>query len=92
MGLGMKFSIADSLHGYEPQTKPESMTKIEVFFTRNGRRCESWDLHEALDMDDRDLGIDGLDGQFDLYGAVGTFGRVDFDVSFNNRRWLWQPR
>lgn len=92
VGLGMKFAIADSLPGHAPQTKPETMTKIEVFFTRNGRRCESWDLHEALDMDDHDLGIDGLDGQFDLYGAVGTFGGVDFDVSFNNRHWLWQPR
>ena len=91
MGLGMKIAVADSLSGHEPQTNLGMMSKIEVFFTRNGRRGESWDLHEELDKD-RDLGIDGLDGQFDLYGAVGTFGEVDFDVSFNNRDWLWQPR
>ena len=91
VGLGMEFAVADSLLGDETQTKPETMSKIEVFFTRNGRRGESWDLHEELDMD-HDLGIDGLDGQLDLYGAVGTFGGVDFDVSFNNRDWLWQPR
>ncbi|CAD6566535.1 MAG: hypothetical protein ASARMPRED_009087 [Alectoria sarmentosa] len=91
VGLGMTFALADSLPGYEAQSKSETMAKVEVFLTRNGRRGESWDLHEELD-EDEDLGIDGLDGQFDLYGAVGTFGGIDFDASFNSRDWLWQPR
>ena len=87
----MTFAIADNLPEYEAQPKPETMLKVEVFFTRNGWRGESWDLHEELDKD-RDLGVDGLDGQLDLYCAVGTFGGVDFDVSFNHRDWVWQPR
>ena len=91
VGLGMTFAIADNVAGYEAQPKPEAMIKVEVFFTRNGRRGESWDLHEELDKD-QDLGVDGLDGLLDLYCAVGTFGGTDFDVSFNQRDWLWQPR
>lgn len=91
VGLGMTFAVADNRPGYEAQPKFETMTKVEVFFTRNGRRGESWDLHEELDKDE-DLGVDGLDGQLDLYGAVGTFGGIDFDVSFNSRDWLWQSR
>ena len=87
----MTFAIRDSPPGYEAQSKSEPMTKVEVFFTRNGRRGESWDLHEELDKE-KDLGVDGLDGQLDLYCAVGTFGGTDFDVSFNYRDWLWQPR
>lgn len=91
VGLGMTFAVADSLPGYDAQPKSETMAKVEVFFTRNGRRGESWDLHEELDKE-QDLGVDGLDGQFDLYGAVGIFGGIDFDVSLNNRDWLWQPQ
>lgn len=84
----MSFGVSDSLPGYEP--RPTSVN-VEVFFTRNGRRGESWNLHEELDKE-HDLGVDGLDGDIDLYGAVGTFGGVDFDVSFKDRDWLWQPR
>lgn len=87
----MTIALPDSPPGYEAQPKSEIMTKVEVFFTRNGRRGESWDLHEELDKD-QDLGVDGLDGQLDLYCAVGTFGGIDFDVSFNYRDWLWHPR
>ena len=90
VGLGMTFGAANSLQVHETYPNSEQTAKVEVFFTRNGRRGESWDLHEELDNDDKNLGIDGLDGKWDLYGAVGTFGGVDFDVSFNNRDWLWQ--
>lgn len=90
VGLGMTFGVADSPPGYEPWPSSKTMTKVEVFFTRNGRRGESWDLHEELDKE-HDLGVDGLDGEVDLYGAVGIFGGVDFDVSFKDRDWLWQP-
>ena len=87
----MTFAIADSLPSYNAQPKSENIAKVEVFFTRNGRRGERWDLHEELDKE-LDLGVDGLDGQFDLYAAVGTFGGIDFDVSFNKRDWLWLPQ
>ena len=91
IGLGMTFAILGNVPDHKYWSKSERMTKVDVFFTRNGRRGESWNLHAELDMNDKDLGVDGLDGQLDLYGAVGTFGGVDFDISFNNRDWLWQP-
>ena len=87
VGLGMTLGVADNLPGYEPRPTSKTTTKVEVFFTRNGRRGESWDLHEELDKE-HDLGVAGLDGDVDLYGAVGTFGGTDFDVSFKDRDWL----
>ncbi|OOF91049.1 hypothetical protein ASPCADRAFT_211651 [Aspergillus carbonarius ITEM 5010] len=31
-------------------------------------------------------------GDFDLYGAIGLFGGVDFEVLFDPAAWLWTPR
>jgi hypothetical protein len=91
VGLGMTFSIPDSPPAYGEPPQTGTSIKVEIFFTRNGQKEESWNLHEELDADN-DLGVDGLDGQFDLYGAVGTFGGVEFDVSFKRQSWLWLPR
>ena len=91
VGLGMSFSIPTSPPEYAALPKSSTSMKVEVFFTRNGQRSEGWDLHEELDSN-KDLGVDGLDGQFDLYGAVGIFGGVEFEVSFSSRHWLWHPQ
>ena len=91
IGLGMSFSISDSPPAYDISLQTSTSIKVEVFFTRNGKKCEGWNLHEELDADN-DLGVDGLDGRFDLYGAVGTFGGAEIDVLLNSRDWLWQPR
>lgn len=89
LGVGMSFSIPESPPIYgSPQ---QNSIKVEVFLTRNGEKDKSWDLHEELDANE-DLGVDGLDGQFDLYAAVGTFGGLEFDVLFNRQYWLWRPR
>ncbi|GME23192.1 SPla/RYanodine receptor subgroup [Neofusicoccum parvum] len=62
----------------------------EVFFTRDGKRKGGWDLHEELD--ERAIGgTVGLDGDYDVYGAVGVFGGVDFEVFFNQADWLYRP-
>ncbi len=91
VGFGMTFSNLESPPAYSTSPLPRTSLKVEVFFTRNGTKDGSWDLHEELDADN-DLGVDGLDGQYDLYGVVGTFGAVEFDVLFSRRDWLWQPR
>ncbi|KAK4697413.1 hypothetical protein P7C71_g650, partial [Lecanoromycetidae sp. Uapishka_2] len=91
VGLGMTFSIPASPPEYGAPPQTGTSMKIEIFFTKNGHKETGWDLHEELDADN-DLGVDGLDGQFDLYGSVGTFGGVEFDVSFNGQNWLWLPR
>ena len=91
VGLGMSFSMPGSPPEYRDPPSASTGINVEIFFTRNGTKDGSWDLHEELDAE-TDLGVDGLDGQYDLYGVVGSFGAVEFDVLFNSRDWLWQPR
>lgn len=91
IGLGMTFSISDSSPEPARQEAMGTKPKVEVFMTRDGRKAGSWNLHEELDADN-DLGVEGLEGDFDLYGAVGVFGGIEFDVFFNSRDWLWKPR
>lgn len=90
VGLGMTFGIPDSPPEYRELPAEEAKLKVDIFFTRNGKPSGGWSLHEELDAQD-DLGVDGLDGLFDLYGAVGTFGDVRFEAAFSSRDWLWQP-
>ena len=91
VGLGMTFSTPQSPPEYSTSPLSSTSLQVEVFFTRNGTKDGSWDLHEELDSDN-DIGVHGLDGQYDLYSVLGTFGGVEFDVFFNRRDWLWQPR
>jgi hypothetical protein len=60
----------------------------EIFLTRDGREAGRWDLHE--EADEEAGSVEGLEGNFDLYGAVGLFGGVEFDVCFDKAGWLWQ--
>ena len=91
VGIGMTFSIPESPPAYGALQATEATLEVDVFFTRNGKEAGGWSLHEELDAR-KDLGVDGLDGKFDLYGAVGTFGDVEFDAAFNGHNWLWQPK
>ncbi|KAJ5895529.1 hypothetical protein N7495_007220 [Penicillium taxi] len=86
VGLGMVFSLPDRL-GEGP--KGRKLCKAEVFFTRNGQKAGGWDIDEERDGDAG--GIEGLEGDFDLYGAIGLFGGVDFEACFNPAGWLWKP-
>lgn len=91
VGLGMSFCVPDLPPDYEALPHASSKLNIDVFFTRNGREEGGWNLHEELDAA-KDLGVEGLDGRYDLYGAVGTFGGVEYDCLFNRQDWLWLPR
>ena len=82
VGLGMSFSIPNNPPVYGAPSQASTGIDTEVFLTRNGRKCGVWNLHEELD-NTNDLDVNGLDGQFDLYGAVGVFGGVEFDVSMS---------
>ncbi|KAI9923445.1 hypothetical protein ASPWEDRAFT_173747 [Aspergillus wentii DTO 134E9] len=86
IGLGMTFSLPDNVStvsGNEPK-KP----KVDVFCTRNGQKAGGWDLNEETDGESG--GVEGLEGDFDLYGAVGLFGGVEFEVCFDPKNWLWK--
>lgn len=88
VGLGMEFSIPDAPPSYGSTPAQTPIVKVEVFLTRNGIREAGWSLHEELDAQN-DLGVYGLDGQFDLYAAIGTFGGVDYEVYFHGKSHLW---
>ncbi|KAI9039248.1 SSH4 family protein [Aspergillus affinis] len=82
VGLGMTFQLG-------VQRGDKKNLDIEVFLTRQGYKVAGWDLHEQ--QDEEAGGIKGLEGNFDLYGAVGLFGGVDLDVHFNRSHWLYKP-
>jgi hypothetical protein len=90
VGLGMTFQLPGA---EQAQTMNSSFTppasQVRIFFTRNGRESGGWDLHEEVDADAG--GVHGLEGDFDLYGAIGIFGGVEFEAMFDRDGWLWNP-
>lgn len=84
VGIGMTFSVV-------PAYQIGGNGKVEVFFTRNGKRDEGWDLHEERDRDQEEGDVTGLEGQHDLLAAVGCFGGVEFEVRFRREEWLFKP-
>ncbi|KAL9620457.1 MAG: hypothetical protein Q9160_005042 [Pyrenula sp. 1 TL-2023] len=80
VGIGITFTI--------PQAKTDSLKSASsVFFTRNGQRVGVWDLNEQLDAVSGD--VEGLEGDYDLYAGIGTFGQVEFEAAFAPERWLY---
>lgn len=47
-------------------------------------------MEEELDKEDQSDGAQGLNGELDLYAAVGLFGNVQFEVIFAAEKWLYQ--
>lgn len=90
IGIGMTFTIPDGPPEYGAPQEGNNPIKTEIFLTRDGQRVAGWDLHEQTDAE-TDGPIDGLEGNHDLFGAIGVFGGVEFDVFFSNRDWLWRP-
>ena len=91
IGLGMSFSVPETPAESHAELKQPTKLNTEIFFTRNGEKDGNWNLHEELDAD-TDRGIDGLDGSFDLYAAIGIFGGAEFKVKFQRQSWLFLPR
>jgi hypothetical protein len=87
VGLGMTFRIPEKPPAYGEKGHP---LDIEVFFTRNGKKVDGWDLHEERDRLDQD--VQGLEGECDLFPAVGVFGGCDFEVRLQERDWLYHPK
>ncbi|EAW10871.1 SSH4 family protein [Aspergillus clavatus NRRL 1] len=87
VGLGLNISLPDSMNTALGMRK--RVCRVEVFFTRNGQRAGAWDLHEEVDQEAG--GVEGLEGDYDLYGAIGLFGGVNFEACFDPAGWLWKP-
>lgn len=90
VGIGMtwKPKVSDAPPTYGSQQSPLA---VDVFFTRDGRREGGWDLHEEADADRQEGGTKGLDGECDVFAAVGIFGQVEVEVRFSPRDWMYQP-
>jgi hypothetical protein len=82
VGIGIRFEV--------PQGAPDYGLEGKVFFTRNGKVDGSWDLHEELD-ERSEGGVKGLEGNWDLYAAIGIFGATDFEVKFSPEEWKYNP-
>lgn len=93
LGIGMTFKPNKTEappaygSGIQPQHHP---IDVEVFFTRNGQKDGGWNIHEEGDAE-QDRPVTGLEGWHDLYAAVGTFDKADFEVRFDERDWLFRP-
>ena len=90
IGLGINFTHPGFGQSSTSGIDSERSLNGEVFFTRGGRRAGSWDLHEEVDSE-HDRGTHGLDGGYDLYGSVGVYGAVAFEMILDPRKWLWRP-
>ena len=97
VGLGITLTLSANASnppnppGYD--SAPAQSTRgldAEVFFIRNGQKDGGWNLHEELDQYDKS--VEGLDGTFDLYAAIGVYGGADFEVRFRRDTWSWLPR
>ena len=82
VGIGMTFS---------PPSYGGGKNGCEVFFTRNGKKEGSWDLHEERDRDQDGGDIFGLEGGHELLAAVGCYGGVEFEVRFRREDWRFKP-
>jgi len=81
VGIGMTISPPESSH---------SQRRVQVFFTRNGKREGGWDLHEERDRDQEEGDVRGLEGGNDVHAAVGFFGEVQFEVKFKKEDWAFR--
>jgi hypothetical protein len=82
VGIGMTFSV--------PQNAASTGKALaEVFFTRGGKRDQGWQVNEERDKESDS--VMGLEGELDLYPAIGMFGGVEFEAHFTPESWLYQP-
>ncbi|KAI1933295.1 hypothetical protein LOZ12_002393 [Ophidiomyces ophidiicola] len=94
VGLGMTFHRVDEKPFKTAPRPPNadgttSSFAVEAFLTRNGQVAGKWDLHEETDGEQGSL--EGLEGDFDLHGAIGFFGGVEFKACFDPAGWKWSP-
>lgn len=79
VGLGMELSPGAGGQGIS----------VIIFFTRNGRLENKWNLYEERDTN-RDTPLTGLQGYHDLCAAIGVFEQVKLEVVFAPGLWKWQ--
>ena len=92
LGIGLKYAVSNQVQQTEDSrvsVAPPSSIDGEVFITRDGKKIGSWRLCELL-RDSGNLSFEGLEGQHDLYAAVGTSGEANVDILFDEEYWLFK--
>lgn len=82
VGIGMTFSVP-------PNGEGRSIVRAEVLFTRDGKRDKGWQVNEERDRESDN--VLGLEGELDLYVAIGMSGAVEFEAQLAPEGWLYQP-
>lgn len=93
LGIGMTFkpNKAEAPPAYGSGAQPQHHPiDVEVFFTRNGQKDGGWNIHEESDAT-QDRPVTGLEGWHDLYAAIGTFDKAEFEVRFDEKDWMYSP-
>lgn len=97
IGLGLRWK-SRPVDSAEPPRYSEKQTvynqkEVDIFFTRNGREEAKWDLHEPIDAAmDQPGGVNGLEGDRDLYAAIGVFGACEVEIKFARNNWSMIPQ
>jgi len=88
-GIGMKFAAPRSSSG---RANSIPYADIQVIFTKNGAMEGTWNLHEEIDSEmDQPGGVNGLEGDHDLYASIGVFGSTAITVIFGKDNWAFKP-
>jgi SPRY domain len=82
VGIGMTFTVSSS-------SESPGKAHAEVFFTRNGKRDQGWQVNEERDRESDS--VLGLEGEFDLYAGIGMFGTAEIEIQLASAGWLYQP-
>jgi hypothetical protein len=80
LGLGVTFDVASTDNG--------PVMNVNVFFTRDGRKAGGWNL--LHDTDSERESYVGLQGEHDVFAAIGVFGSVDVEVNLGEQSWLYR--
>jgi hypothetical protein len=93
VGIGMTFSKSDvnvkEVDDVQSSAVSSPSISVEVFLARDGKKAGSWNLGELRDAGS--LAFEGLEGNHDLYAAVGTLKEVNVDILFDKKDWRYDP-
>jgi hypothetical protein len=93
VGIGMNFSKSDfnaqEVRDAQSSAISSSSVNVEVFLSRDEKKVAGWNLSELRDAGS--LPFEGLEGNHDLYAAVGTLKEVNVDILFDKRDWRYYP-
>lgn len=91
VGVGMTFSKSDvstqDVNDAHPPAVSSSPISVEVFLARDGKKAGRWNLRELGEAGG--LSLEGLEGNHDLYAAIGTLKAVNVDIKFDKRDWRY---